>query len=117
MKEVKKEIDDQNVKLKVADEFGFDAMEDFSKEDLARNKEEEKKIKVFRKEKKDREENAVKKGKVLWMRGVRGEGMSRWWKGYRKVLSDRCYSCLGVGHVAADCVKRGSGRGFKRGRR
>ena len=54
VKEVKKEIADQNVKLKVADKFGFDAMEDFSKEDLARNKEEEKKIKVFRKEKKDR---------------------------------------------------------------
>ena len=35
MEEVKKEIDDQNVKMKGADEFGFDAMEDFSKEDLA----------------------------------------------------------------------------------
>ena len=80
-------------------------------------KEEEKKKKAFRKEKKDREEKAVKKGKVLWMRSVRGEGTARWWKGYRKVLADRCYSCLGVGHVAVDCVRRGPGRGFEGGRR
>ena len=31
VKEVKKEIEDQNLKLKVGDEFGFIAMEDFSK--------------------------------------------------------------------------------------
>ena len=106
VKEVKKEIDDQNVKLKIADEFGFGAMEEFSNEDLARNKEEERKIKVFRKEKKDREQKAVKKGKAS-----RGG-----WKSYRCYgysYSHRCYSCLGVGHVAADCVRRGSRRGFK----
>ena len=104
VKEVEKEIDGQNVKLKVADEFGFEAMEDFSKEDLARNKEEEKKIKVFRKEKKDREQRTVKKV------------TSRWFKKFRADYN-RCYSCWGVGHVAVDCVRQGSGRGFKRGRR
>ena len=115
VKEVKKEIDDQNVKLKVADEFGFDAMEDFSKEDLARNKEEEKKIKAFRKEKKDREEKAFKKGKFLGIRSVRGRATARWWKGYKKVgvLAGKCYSCLGAGHVPVDCVRRGSRRGFE----
>ena len=83
-----KEIDEQNFKLKVADEFGFEAMEDFSKEDLARNKEEEKKIKVFRKEKKDREQRTVKKGTPRWFRKFRD-----------------------------DYNRRDSGRGFRGGRR
>ena len=104
VEEVEKEIDEQNIKLKVADEFGFEAMEDFSKEDLARNKEEEKKIKVFRKEKKDREQETVKKGTPRWFRKFRDD-------------YNRCYSCWGLGHVTVDCVRRGSGRGFKRGRR
>ena len=117
VKEVKKEIDDQNVKLKVADEFGFDAMEDFSNEDLARNKEEEKKIKVFRKEKKDREQKAVKKGKAS-ERGWKnlGHGFS-YNRSYGFSYNRRCYSCSGVGHVVADCVRQGSRRGFKGGRR
>ena len=54
MKEVEVEIDEQNVKLKVADEFGYSAAEEFSGEDLARNSDEERKIKIFRKEKKER---------------------------------------------------------------
>ena len=104
VKEVEEEIDEQNVKLRIADEFGFEAMEDFNKEDLARNKEEEKKIKVFRKEKKDREQRTVKKGTPKWFRKFRDD-------------YNRCYSCWRLGHVAVDCVRRGSGRGFKRGRR
>ena len=101
------------VKLKVADEFGYSAAEEFDREDLARNPDEERKIKIFRKEKRDREERTVKKIPF----GVRGGVMSRQWKGYRKVLYDRCYSCFGFGHVAVDCVRQGSGRGFKRGRK
>ena len=104
VEEVEKEIDEQNVKLKVADEFGFEAMEDFSKEDLARNKEEEKKIKVFRKEKKDREQRTVKKGTPRWFRKFRDD-------------YNRCYSCWELGHVTRDCVRRDSGRGFRGGRR
>ncbi len=53
-------------------------MEDFSKKDLARNEKEEKKIKAFRKEKRDREEKMVgecklvvpecrRQGQVLWL--------------------------------------------------
>ena len=34
IKEGEKEIDDQNHKLKIADEFGFHALDDFDKEDL-----------------------------------------------------------------------------------
>ena len=104
VKEVEEEIDEQNVKLKIADEFGFGAMEDFNKEDLARNKEEEKKIKVFRKEKKDREQETVKKGTPRWFRKFRDD-------------YNRCYSCWELGHVTRDCVRRDSGRGFRGGRR
>ena len=64
VKEVEEEIDGQNVKLKVADEFGYFAAEDFNKEDLARTLDEEKKIKIFRKEKKEREQ----RGSKLWYR-------------------------------------------------
>ena len=101
VEEVEKEIDEQNIKLKVADEFGFEAMEDFSKEDLARNKEEEMKIKVLRKGKKDW---AAKNGPPSWGRKFRD-------------VYNRCYSCWGLGHITVDCGRRGSGRGFKRGRR
>ena len=58
IKEGEKEIDDRNHKLKIANDYGFKAVEEFAKEDLARNDEEEKKIKRFRKEKKEREEKA-----------------------------------------------------------
>ena len=104
VKEVEEEIDEQNVKLKIADEFGFGAMEDFNKEDLARNKEEEKKIKVFRKEKKDRE----------WKTGLKGslrEG-KRFHDAY-----NRCFNCWRFGHVARDCVRRDSWRSFRDSRR
>ena len=76
IKEGEKEIDDENHNLKVADEFGFKAVEDFTKEDLARDDKEEKKIKALRKEKRGREE----KYRSLWggragrsgFRGFRG---------------------------------------------
>ena len=57
IKEGEKEIDYENHKLKIANEFGFKAVEDFVKEDLARDDKEEKKIKRLRKEK-EREEKA-----------------------------------------------------------
>ena len=104
VKEVEEEIDEQNVKLKIADEFGFEAMEDFNKEDLARNKEEEKKIKVFRKEKKDRERKIGKKGS--------SRGVKKFHDAYK-----RCYSCWRFGHVTRDCVGRDSWRGFRDSRR
>ena len=68
VKEAEKEIVDQNLRLKIADEFGYKAMEDFIKEDLARDDKEEKKIKALRKEKKEREEKG--RGKA----GLRGFG-------------------------------------------
>merc|ERR1712226_695605 len=43
IKEGEKLIDDQNQKLKIADEFGSRALDEFVKEDLARNEKEEKK--------------------------------------------------------------------------
>ena len=58
IKEGEKLIDDQNQKLKIADEFGFRALDEFVKEDLARNEKEEKKIKKLRKEKKEKEDKS-----------------------------------------------------------
>ena len=99
VKEVEEVIDEQNVKLKIADDFGFGAMEVFSKEELARNKEEEKKIEVFRMEKSDRE------------RKVR-RNVKRFSEAY-----DKCFNCLRVGHVARDCAWRNSWRSFSDSRR
>ena len=94
VKEVEEEIDGQNVKLKVADEFGYPAAEDFNKEDLARNSDEERKIKIFRKEKKER----VRRG------GGRVNARNR--------LRCRC----SLGHISRDCAKGSFGWRFKGGR-
>ena len=45
VKEGEVKIDDQNHRLKIADEFGFKAVDEFEKDELARNPTEEKKIK------------------------------------------------------------------------
>ena len=91
VKEVEEEIDGQNVKVKVADEFGYAAMRDFDKEELARNKGEEKKIKIFREEKEERER--------------------------RKRLWRKCFNCCSVEHILRDCVKGSSEQSFKGSRR
>ena len=109
VKKVEKVIDDQNLKLKIADEFGFDAMEEFGKESLARDKEEDRKLKVFRKEKKARGLKAGGGFAGFRRRAPRGWGAT-WYV-------DRCFSCLEVGHLAPDCARWGSRRGFKRTRR
>ena len=129
IKEGEKEIDDRNHKLKIANDYGFKAVEEFAKEDLARNDEEEKKIKRFRKEKKEREE------KARGYRGFRGgrsgfksfgdgrqgyESRGGWSSFYKdkkfdggaardgdkaKAKDVRCYNCQGFGHMARDCSK------------
>ena len=64
--------------MKIAEEFGFKAVEEFAKEELARSVEEEKKIKRFRKEKKEREEKARGyRGFRGGRSGFRGFGDSR----------------------------------------
>ena len=130
IKEGEKEIDDGNHKLKIANDYGFKAVEEFTKEDLARNDEEEKKIKRFRKEKKEREEKARGFGTFRGGRGgFRGFGSGR--QGYEarggcggfykdkkfdgggaargadksKSKDVRCYNCQGFGHMARDCSK------------
>ena len=128
VKEAEKEIDDQNLRLKIADEFGYKAMEDFIKEDLARDEKEEKKIKALRKEKKEREEKGRGKAGLRGF-GFRGFGVkdkdSGSWRnfyggrsrkeadGFKSKEGIRCFNCQGMGHVARDCVKslsRGQGR-------
>ena len=121
--EAEKEIDDQNLRLKIADEFGYKAMEDFIKEDLARDEKEEKKIKALRKEKKEREEKD--KGKA-GLRGFRFRGFDSKdkdfgsWRnfyggrsrkgtdGFKSKEDIKCFNCQAVGHMARDCVKLSS---------
>ena len=118
VKEAGKEIDDQNLRLKVADEFGFKAMEDFVKEDLARDEKEEKKIKALRKEKKEREEKVRGKGRVSrpWASRVGSKDFERdfvkkkSWKEVGGRADMKCYSCQGVGHMARDCLRSSSGK-------
>ena len=125
VKEAEKEIDDQNLRLKIADEFGYKAMQDFIKEDLARDEKEEKKIKALRKEKKEREERDKGKGGFRGFRsrgsgaGLRnkysfekdsGERRSRKGADSRRGREDiECFNCQAVGHMARDCVKLSSG--------
>ena len=119
IKKGEKELDDGNHVLKVADKFGFNAAEEFVKDELARNADEEKKIKRFRKEKKERQE------KVRSYRGFRGgrggyggfgsgrQGFKgRQFNGAAKDSFDkskskdvRCFNCQGFGHMARDCTK------------
>ena len=133
IKEGEKEIDDENHKLKIANDFGFKAVEEFVKDDLARNDEEGKKIKRFRKEKKEREErlrgyHGVRGGRG----GFRGFGEGRQYGGYaggnrsgfvkdKKFVSGgslgtfardgdkakdlKCFQCQGYGHMARECTK------------
>ena len=133
VKEGEKEIDDQNHKLKIADEFGFPALDDFIKEDLARDEKEEKKIKALKKDKKEKEEKSRSRrgrgGYASGKGGFRGfsfRGFSsrdRNFYGRRSnkgtdSLKDKedikCFNCQSLGHMARDCVKPSSGG---RGRR
>ena len=101
VKEVEEVIDEQNVKLKIADEFGFGAMRVFSKEELARNKEEEKKIKGFRKEKDENDRERKVRRRV---------------KNFSNAYV-QCFNCLRQGHVARECSWRSSWRSFSDCRR
>jgi hypothetical protein len=115
VKELGKEIDDRNLELKIADEFGYKAGEEFGKEDLARDDKEEKKIKALRKEKRERQEKGKghftrswtsSKNKRFGDKSGKGFG-KRIWKDVRDM---KCYGCLGFGHMAKDCVRSSSGK-------
>ena len=119
IKEGEKEIDDQNHKLKIADEFGFRALDDFTKEDLARDEKEEKKLKALRKEKKEKEEKSrARRGKDGY-RGVRDNFKDKRFEGvwdrrnkFKRKEDAKCFNCQCLGHMARDCIKpRSGGRG------
>ena len=133
IKEGEKEIDDENHKLKIANEFGFRALEDFTKEDLARNEKKEKKIKALRKEKKEKEEKSrsnrfnrsSRDGYRSFRESYRGFGdtfkdkkfedkrNSKEGDKFKNKEDTKCYNCQHFGHMARDCSKpqsRGRGR-------
>ena len=130
IKEGEKEIDDQNHKLKIADKFGFRALDDFNKEDLARDEKEEKKIKALRKEKKEKEEKSrsnrggYRSGRDSY-RGFR-ESYRSFEDGFKdrrfddtknikqedksKIKDDiKCFTCQHFEHMARDCTEPQTG--------
>ena len=110
VKEAEKEIDDQNLRLKIADEFGYKAMQDFIKEDLARDEKEEKKIKALRKEKKEREEKDKGKGGFQGFR-FRGSGAGLRNKYFYEKDSDGRRNRKGADSRGASSWGRGQGQG------
>ena len=132
IKEGEKEIDDQNHKLKIADEFGCRALDDFNNEDLARDEKEEKKLKALWKEKKEREEKSrIRRGKDGY-RGIRDgyRGFRDGYRGFRDGFKDNRFNdkrnnreddksksnedtkyfyCQRFGHMAKDCTKPQAG--------
>ena len=93
IKEGEKEIDDQNHKLKIADKFGFPALDDFTKEDLARDEKEEKKIKALKKEKKEKEEKSRSRRGRGGYGGVKDgyRGFRESYRGSRGALKDKSF--------------------------
>ena len=104
-------------------------MQDFIKEDLARDEKEEKKIKALRKEKKEREEKDKGKASLrgfsfrgfdskdkdldLW-RNFYGGRSRKGAVGFKSKEAMRCFNCQAVGHIARDCVKLSSGGRIKK---
>ena len=120
IKEGEKEFDEENHHLKIADEFGFRCLEDFIKEDLARDDKEEKKLKALRKEKREREERSRSRSYRSYRSNEDGfcsvdssssrkkfDDKSSGRDGVKDKDKDhtRCFSCKRYGHYARDCNK------------
>ena len=118
IKEGEQMIDDQCQKLKIADEFGFEALEEFGKEELARDEKEEKKIKRLRKEKKEREEKNKRAGTGNYRDyrdrrfGDKSEDSKDNGDNKDRKSDMKCFNCDKYGHLARECLKpKAGGRG------
>ena len=128
IKEGEKDIEEQNHQLKIQDEFGSRGLEDFIKEELARDSKEEKKLKALRKEKREKEETSRVKSYRSFGGSYRSveDGFRRGdLSPSRKKFDDkfsgkdrvkdkddmRCYNCERFGHYAKDCAESKSRRG------
>ena len=94
-------VDDRIHLMKIADEYGWGALADFQKEELARSAEEERKLRRLRKakiaqskaDKEKKEEDSLKKRRDGGFGG--GRGTSLW--------NPVCYKCNKRGHIAKTC--------------
>ena len=103
VKEGESAIVDRNHKLKIADDYGFDALEVFEKEDLARNEKEEKKLKMLKKEAKEKKEK-LQAGRRMRTAGFRERREATKGNGKNSNKEDVvCYRCDLKGHFARDC--------------
>ena len=123
IKRGEKKIEEQNHQLKIQDEFGSRGLEDFIKEELARDSKEENKLKALRKEKREREERSRVRSYRSFggsYRSIEDGFRSGDSSPLRKKFDDkssgrdrvkdkdkdvRCYDCERFGHYARDCAK------------
>jgi hypothetical protein len=127
VKEGKQLVSDRNHDLKIADEYGWEGLEVFKGEELARNEKEEKKLAQLKKQMKEKKSswNTGKEAprKHFQDRKGRGSDLSRGGQGDRGGAAGRrpnvqCNTCAGWGHFARDCYtgsSQKSGRGRDNG--
>ena len=113
-------VEDRIHLMRVADEYGWAACVEFQKEELARNAEEERKIRRLRKEKAAQLKQSLEKKEKEEARKKAGFGSGAASSGWRNGGAKKavCYRCNRTGHIARNCFdpsnydRRRSGRDY-----